>query len=369
MDKGRVCKTANRSRVMPKKLKQWVYNASKAVGLFALARRLTGGDLRILCYHGLSIEDEHLYAPGLFMRPETVRGRFEHLKRHGYPVLGLAEALRRLRDGTLPACATVITYDDGFYGNYLCGVPLLEEYPFPSTIYVTTYYVVHQNPIFRHAVRYMFWKAAKQDLCLDGLPGTNTRIISLHDTIEAEIVMWALIAHAETHLDEPSRVALARELGTRLGVDYDEIVSNRRLSLMSRDEIRHMADIGVDIQLHTHRHYFPPDIDLSRREIADNRAILEPIVERTCNHLCYPSGVFTEEQWPWLEEMGIASATTCETGLNTRETPQFGLRRFLDAESVSQIEFEAELSGFSELLRRAAGRKARRHVPAHSHGR
>lgn len=38
------------------------------------------------------------------------------------------------------------------------------------------------------------------------------------------------------------------------------------------------------------------------------------------------------------------------------------LRRFLDGENISQVEFEAELSGFMELARKARGvlrRKAR----------
>ncbi len=90
-----------------------------------------------------------------------------------------------------------------------------------------------------------------------------------------------------------------------------------------------------------------------RREIDDNRAVLEPIVGRPCDHLCYPSGVYTPDQWPWLEACAIASATTCELGLNDRCTPRFGLRRFLDSETVSEIEFEAEISGFAELIRRA----------------
>jgi hypothetical protein len=39
--------------------------------------------------------------------------------------------------------------------------------------------------------------------------------------------------------------------------------------------------------------------------------------------------------------------------LNDTETPPLGLRRFLDADDISRIEFEAELSGFAELLRQS----------------
>jgi hypothetical protein len=55
---------------------------------------------------------------------------------------------------------------------------------------------------------------------------------------------------------------------------------------------------------------------------------------------------------PWLEEAQVESATTCDPGMNRRGDSLLTLRRFLDSSETSQLEFEAELSGFSELLRR-----------------
>jgi len=312
----------------------------------------------------LSIEDEHLYSPSLFMRPETIRSRLETLVRGRYPVLPLGEAIEALRRGTLPPCATVITYDDGFYGNFTGGAALFREFPLPTTFYVTTYYVVRQNPIFRHAVQYLFWKTDRKELRLDGLPGLPGGLLDLRAPAEVETPMWQLIRHGETSLDEPGRVSLCSELACRLGVDYDALARSRKLSLMTLEEIRALAELGVDIQLHTHRHQFPPDEAEVRRELADNRAVLEPLLGRKCNHLCYPSGVFQPEQWPWLEDEGVLSAVTCEVGTNDGSTPRYGLRRFLDSESVLPIEFEAELAGFSEVLRRLRSRLRKKSVPS-----
>ena len=47
----------------------------------------------------------------------------------------------------------------------------------------------------------------------------------------------------------------------------------------------------------------------------------------------------------------METATTCEPGLNSPSTPRLSLHRFLDGEDITQIEFEAEVSGFTELLR------------------
>jgi hypothetical protein len=54
-----------------------------------------------------------------------------------------------------------------------------------------------------------------------------------------------------------------------------------------------------------------------------------------------------------LTNLYIVSATTCEPGLNFRHTPRLALHRFLDGEDIDQIQFEAEMSGLNELLRRA----------------
>jgi hypothetical protein len=90
---------------------------------------------------------------------------------------------------------------------------------------------------------------------------------------------------------------------------------------------------------------------VAMRELRDNENALERITGRRCVHFCYPSGLWSEKHWPWLQESGVQTAVTCEPGLNNFATPRYALRRFLDGEDISQIEFEAEIFGFAEVLR------------------
>src|SRR5580765_1776601 len=71
--------------------------------------------LLVLCYHGVSLGDEHEWNPRLFVTPDFLRRRFELLRRGGYRVLPLEEATRKLRSGTLPPKSVAITFDDGFH--------------------------------------------------------------------------------------------------------------------------------------------------------------------------------------------------------------------------------------------------------------
>lgn len=343
---------------MRKPVKQAFLYLSRSVGLFALARLWTRRSLRILCFHGGSVLDEYLFRPGLFMREETIRQRLETLARLRYPVLDLASALQALAANRLPACGTVITIDDGFYSTFTQAGKLLQEFHFPATIYVTTYYAVKQNPIFRLVVSYMFWKTRLTSLDGTGLPLDRPGPYVLTDQAQKDRVCWEIIDYAERKLDENGREELASELGKRLGVDYQAIVASRAFHIMTEHEIRTLAETGIDIQLHTHRHRHlaaPEEVD---REVPDNRTYLADWVKRPLQQLCYPSGVWSEELWPALARLGIVSATTCDPGLNDADTHPLGLRRFLDAEDISRIEFEAELSGFADLLRRIRSRLA-----------
>ncbi len=354
-------------------LKLFVYRLCKAAGLFAVARRLTRRGLRILCYHGFSLADEDEFRPGLFIRARTFERRMRMLADQRYPVIPLQQAAAGLAAGRLPPNAVVITIDDGFYGVSRIAAPILERRQFPATVYVTSYYAAKQTPIFRLAIQYLFWKTAAASVSLSGL-GLPPRLaqLSLGDARTKERGMWEIIEFGENELDEPRRAALAESLAGRLGLDYETLRTSRRLALMTTDELRRLPASGVDLQLHTHRHRLPENEGLVTREILQNREFLSPLGQRQLHHFCYPSGIWSERHWPWLAAMGVETATTCDPGLNYPETPRLGLRRFLDGEDISQIEFEAEVSGFSEILRRLRALLTRaghhRSTPSHQSG-
>jgi peptidoglycan/xylan/chitin deacetylase (PgdA/CDA1 family) len=337
--------------------KRTLLHVVRALGGFRIARYVTRRRLRILCYHGFQLRDECAFRPQLFMAPGTFASRLDYLARQGFPVLPLPEALARLRDGTLPDGSVAITIDDGFHAVASVAAGMLAAHRFPAMVYLTTYYVERPNPIFRLVVQYMFWKSRASPLdvgaLLGGRPGD---IRNLADTAARDAAMEALMDHGERNCDEPGRVDLLRRLGRELGVDYDDIVESRILTLMTPQEARDMLEKGIDVQLHTHRHRFPPDNEkVARSEIVDNRAALSRILgeQHTATHFCYPSGLWVAHQWQWLRDLGVHTATTCLPGLTTAESPPLGLRRFLDGENISQIEFEAELCGFLELMRNA----------------
>jgi peptidoglycan/xylan/chitin deacetylase (PgdA/CDA1 family) len=336
--------------------KRIVFRLAKQTGVFRLSRAKTGQGLRILCYHGFSIEDEHLFRPRLFMQAATFRRRMEYLRHNSYPVLSLDEALDRLDAGTLPSGATVITIDDGFYSVHSCAAPILRELSLPATMYVATSEFLRGLPVFRLVVQYMFWKTGKGTLDPSGLTREFQAQISLNSPEDRHRIMWGIVQFGDSLDSDLQRSALASELGLRLGLDYGEMAKRRLFCIMDSQELRDLAASGIDLQLHTHTHHFPEDSRLAAQEIQRNREVLGQITSRPLRHFCYPSGIWSEKHWPALRTAEILSATTCRGGFNYAITPRLALNRFLDSNDILQVEFEAEMTGFSEQLRQARAR-------------
>ena len=333
----------------------WLISARRG-GLFNIARASTRRALRILCYHGFATGDLLQFRPGLFISPGTFERRLEFLAKYRYPVLSLEAALSALDRGDLPDAATVITVDDVFQGFVTHALPLLQAYGIPATTYVTTYYCVARRPVFRLVVRYMFWKTRAQHVAIElGEPAPLVfRRATAGEWRDGE---ERTIAFGEALGSEEERSRLLDRLGQLLDVDYETIARGRELNVVTPEGVEALSREGIDVQLHTHRHRLPERRDVVEREIVDNRRVLEPLVGRPLAHFCYPSGIWSRAHWPWLEACGITSATTCDPGLNRKETPRLGLKRFLDSEELSQIRFEAEMSGFKHVVRRVLSPK------------
>ncbi|MBD3316014.1 MAG: polysaccharide deacetylase family protein [Chitinivibrionales bacterium] len=340
------------SRIITKNIRNAVLYLCKSLGLFWVSRIITKRSLRILCYHGFSQRDEHLFRPGLFISPRLFMRRLDKIEAYGFHILPLADAADQLTRGALKPNSLVITIDDGFYNVHKIAYPILARRGIPATLFVTSYYVKHNGPIFRIALQYLFWKTHHGHFRLPKFHPNYPAVIKTKGILGRHD-MWRLIDYGESILNEKGRRELLRSVADALEIDLDGITKERLFDLLKANEIREMAANRVDIQLHTHRHRMPEEKQNIREEIDKNREFLEPIVGYNMEHFCYPSGVCSEERWPTLRECGIKTACTCEGGLNTPRTETLALKRILDMQNVSPLEFEAELTGFMELLRSA----------------
>jgi len=303
--------------------------------------------LLILCYHGVSLEDEHVGLPELYVSPAQFRRRLERLREMRCSVLPLDEAVHRLYAGTLPERSVAITFDDGFHDFAAVASPILRDFSWPVTVYLTTYYSERPWPVFDPMIDYLLWKGAGRTLEWTDVVGTSLVLdqpgrLAAKDALRKYALARGLSGEAKNQL--------LSQLARRIGIDFERIVARGIMRIMNSDEVRRVSREGADIQLHTHRHRVFRRPDRFGQEIDENRCRIEALTGREAVHFCYPGGFSLAEFPAWLRERGVRSATTCLAGMATRQSDPMLLPRLLDASDLSEIEFESWVTGLAHLL-------------------
>jgi peptidoglycan/xylan/chitin deacetylase (PgdA/CDA1 family) len=325
-----------------------------ALGAFAVARRLTRRRLRILCYHGFSVGDQHEFSPLLFMRPETFQRHIDLIVRMRIPVVSLQDGVGMLAADTVQRGETVITIDDG-WKTTLIAAQCLRAAAFPASVYVTSYYVGKPVAVFNVALRYLFWRRRGRTIDVRGVHPQLDGRLDLTQSAEATIEQW--IRFGDTELDWRERQRLLERIARAFDLDLGEVFADDRFRLLDGADVAQLSKSGLGIELHAHRHRLPADdFGAAKREIDENRAALEAITGTHATHFCYPSGIYASNHPAWLERLHVASATTCEAGLNAPGTNPYLLCRYLARDDAPDVELVAELSGFTEIVRRCSER-------------
>lgn len=302
--------------------------------------------LLILCYHGVSYQDEHLWDGSLYIPPGLLDERLRILREMQCSILPLDEAVERLYAGTLPPRSVAITFDDGYDDFAGVAFPILQRYRVPVTVYLPTLRCGIDYPIFPIASSYVLWKARGRRVTIPELGGLTVDLNTSSGRNEALAAMRKA-ASGKRMLEKNT---LIQSVARQLRVDYDAIVQRRLLRIMSPDDVTRLAAQGVHFELHTHSHNAPKNRELFLKEIETNRARICQMTGRTAHHFCYPGGGYAPEFKPWLTEAQVVSATTCDPGLASRGTSPMLLPRFIDTCRTNANEFRGWVSGTAEFI-------------------
>ena len=330
--------------------KEIIYKTLYRSGVQRLFSYFNRHKLSIICFHSISVQDEHEFWPGVFISKEKLIQVLDYLQDSRYQVITLAEAKRHLKGEVKYDYPVVITIDDGWYRSVVDMLPILAQYNFPSTMYVTTYYVNHRIPVVNVLIQYMLWKSNTTAfrIEIDGeshhFTGTAVEIVRqvedfLKGKTEQEITQFLYAAADALNVDR-------------------EVIDQKLFHNADYDDLRqaHQSPL-VDLQLHTHVHNLPNEKEQLEHQIVRNKALMEQALDcrNELNDFCYPSGIWHPAQIPHLEELGIETATTLDEGLNKIGGHTLKLRRNLVMNNGSLLHVKMALSGTFDSVRGLKG--------------
>lgn len=342
---------------MRQSLKRIFLRVAKACGLFDFARWRLRGTVSIIAWHGVSIGDEHQLFADYFITPHTLNDRLAFLARH-FSIVSLDEAVRQLRQGQLQPRQVVLTFDDGDVSFLTHALPVLKQWQAPATVYVVSSGLHRRTTALNMAVRELLLRTAAVqapgELFADRQPRPIDTLVQRQQA--GDLAVAAMNQRAEY----AERLEFAQQIAKTLGLDWNRLFGDQHWDYMVADEVRQCGQAGFDIQLHSDLHRTTVEMqDDLLEDTVRCRQQIEAVTGRDARDYCYPSGLWTRRCWPLLEQAGVRSAVTCRLGPNFPDTPLLALRRYVDGQSISQLEFEALVSGFSWYVNWWLGRTDR----------
>lgn len=284
----------------------------------------------------------------------------EHLRRHAQfmarylNVMPLAEGVERLFDGSLPARAACITFDDGYRNNYELAAPILDEHGLTATFFIATG-AVDTGAMFNDIVIEAVRRApARLDLASFDLGTWDCGSPS------ARLRTVGLLLEQIKYRPHDERQVLCREIFRSVTREPPPDM------MMSPEMIRDLARRGYEIGGHTISHPILANLDpcRARQEIAGCRDWLTEVTGAPPITFAYPNGRpgvdFRPEHGAMLEELGFRCAVSTEWSVATPAASRYALPRLTPWELTESGWVKRMLKSYGRSRLDEAGRRLRR---------
>jgi peptidoglycan/xylan/chitin deacetylase (PgdA/CDA1 family) len=280
--------------------------------------------LSILIFHRVLPQPDPLF-PG-----EVDAARFDAIcgwLRRWHQVLPLADAVARLRSGSLPARALAVTFDDGYADNHDVALPILQRHGLPATFFVASGFLdggCMWNDQVIEAVRHCR---------LDELPalateGFETGALPLHDWSHKRMAIDQLLdalKYLAPELRAQAASAVARAAGTAPPSGL----------MMSPPQVAALAaSTGMSVGGHTVTHPILARLDeaAALAEMRQGKHALESITQQEVSLFAYPNGRpgrdYTERDVRLAARAGFAAAVSTRWGASSAASSPYELPRF-----------------------------------------
>jgi len=124
--------------------------------LYLIAKATSRQEVSVLLYHSIG-SNGSFYT----VNPEQFKMQMDYLRKN-YRIVSLEEIMNFVEaKNKLPMKSVALTFDDGYYDNYINAYPYLRKYGLPATIFITVGYVGKQMCLDGVLLRMLNWNEIK----------------------------------------------------------------------------------------------------------------------------------------------------------------------------------------------------------------
>ena len=248
----------------------------------------------------------------LEITPDFLGDALRLVRRRGYDLVSMDEAIRRLRQDT-PNRFAVLTFDDGYHDHADYALPVMQALNVPGVFYIAPGFVERSAALWWEELEAIL--AVNDHISLDH-PAQEIRLETR--TARQKQSAFDHIYRRIRSLPWVEARAATAELARKYGISSAEQVEN---ACLDWDGVRTLAsDRLVTIGAHTVNHPVLaacPDETITD-ELRHSRAILVNALERPVRHLAYPHGDPTAagvREFETARDIGFDTAVTTRPGL------------------------------------------------------
>lgn len=308
----------------------------------------------ILMYH--RIVDEPIDPWGLAVSPSRFEEQLQVLRRSRYP-MSLSDFVRHYLEGSLPARAVAVTFDDGYSDNLVAGKPRLAAADVPATVFLATGYI--------DSTEAFWWDELARLILIEQAP-QRFEIAIKGDTMQFDFAADACGArrHASLTGRQAALLSLWQALRPLEDEERRQIMVKLRSILnftgrdcraspgraMTSDEVRALVSDGlVTIGAHTVTHPLLSKLQPAacHCEITGSKRTCEALIGGPVSSFSYPYGDHDAKVRETVKTAGFAFAVSVRRAPTVTTSDVLALPR-IHVPNQGGDEFE-------QMLRSAAG--------------
>ena len=289
------------------------------------------GMMLVLMYHEVKEDNIEIESWTVVKQSEFEKQMF-YLMEY-FTIISLDEAIKLVNtDKHLDKNYIVVTFDDGYSGNYDVVYPFIKKHNIPITIYVATK-ACNENKLYWYDEIINILQE-KKDYFIDISKFNNkTYYIKSNNTGENKWVIIQELLEDLKKLKPDVRDSAAEAILLQL-CDIDNSV--RKYRHLTIDEINELSNSPfVTIGAHSHCHNILPNIpsDIAINSILKSKHLLEKWVSEPVTHFSYPNGDYDENIVDMVIRSGFKSSVTTRPDFwrindSLFEIPRLGIGRY-----------------------------------------